>query len=484
MTKKPDGPRGKKTEATRPKPKGKAKPAARPGTRLKTAAPAKRKGVAEARPKVPSSWGFATPPPEETLTEKGKIRRQKREAAKLKRKTTGGPRVHKKPRKGAPPETRPAAEETRSEPDLNWRRAENAPKPIRAELGKPALEPLPDPGSWIFLCREGFEQDLADELVMLSKSIGPHVLARGLLATKGKPPRPERRVDVTFARQAFPLTAAMREADPNMLAGRAARALLPLLTSAARFALHTFVPDSESGNRLSQAADALHEAIGERLLELDPSLAGRRDDDAREAEGLLAQVCLARADVALVGVMSAAEAPSRMPGGRARMKVGPHAPSRAAMKVEEALEWLGVGPDPGDLCIDLGAAPGGWTLQLVERGARVVAVDPAKLAPWVMKQKNVVHVPKNAFNFEPDEPVDWLFCDMVWRPLEVAGLLAKWGRWRKARVVVANIKLPMDRKAEFVRRVREILEGGGWKDLRTRHLYHDRDEITLTAWMR
>jgi 23S rRNA (cytidine2498-2'-O)-methyltransferase len=91
-------------------------------------------------------------------------------------------------------------------------------------------------------------------------------------------------------------------------------------------------------------------------------------------------------------------------------------------------------------------------------------------------------VQESAFTFAPDEPVDWLFCDMAWRPLEVAALLAKWGRKRWARILVANIKLPMTRKAELLARVRAILEQeGDWRHVRTKQLYHDRDEITLSA---
>ena len=87
---------------------------------------------------------------------------------------------------------------------------------------------------------------------------------------------------------------------------------------------------------------------------------------------------------------------------------------------------------------------------LAERRARVIAVDPAKLRPDILAKKGVRHVQESAFTFAPDEPIDWLFCDMAWRPLEVAALLAKWGRRRWARMLVANIKLPMTKKAEIL----------------------------------
>jgi len=109
-------------------------------------------------------------------------------------------------------------------------------------------------------------------------------------------------------------------------------------------------------------------------------------------------------------------------------------------------------------------------------------VDPALLKPDVLAMKGVRHVKESAFTFTPDEPVDWLFCDMAWRPLEAAALLAKWGRRRWARMLVANVKLPMTRKAEMVARIRDILTlEGHWKNVRVKQLYHDREEVTITA---
>jgi 23S rRNA (cytidine2498-2'-O)-methyltransferase len=70
---------------------------------------------------------------------------------------------------------------------------------------------------------------------------------------------------------------------------------------------------------------------------------------------------------------------------------------------------------------------------------------------------------------------------MAWRPLEAASLLAKWARRRWARFLVANIKLPMKKKAEYLFRVRDILADGGWENLRARQLYHDRDEVTFAG---
>ena len=177
----------------------------------------------------------------------------------------------------------------------------------------------------------------------------------------------------------------------------------------------------------------------------------------------------------------ARDAPSLAPGGRLRAHVSKTAPSRAAMKLAEAFSWLDRAPESGDVCVDLGAAPGGWSWVLLKRGAKVYAVDPALLSPTLSGQKNLTHLRADAFLFDPGEPVDWLFSDMAWRPLEAAALLAKWARRGWARQLIANIKLPMKKKAEYLFRVRDILSDGGWTSLRARQLYHDRDEVTFAG---
>jgi 23S rRNA C2498 (ribose-2'-O)-methylase RlmM len=42
----------------------------------------------------------------------------------------------------------------------------------------------------------------------------------------------------------------------------------------------------------------------------------------------------------------------------------------------------------------------------------------------------------------------------------------------------------MKRKVEMVERIRGLLANSGFTSLRTRQLYHDREEITLTAHVR
>ncbi len=350
----------------------------------------------------------------------------------------------------------------------------------RAELPRAARV---EPGRFLYTCRAGFEGDLLDDLARNVPREGAAVLAPALVVSEREPKLRAGRVDLVFARQGMRVSAVLEGAD---LAPRARAAVARAVPAAGAFALHVWVPDTEAANRLAGQAQALFAAVAAELLRAEPALAARRvsAEIARRESGVLVQICVLDRTHAIVGTTEAALALSLAPGGRERMRVPPDAPARSAMKLAEAFSWLGVGPEAGEVCVDLGAAPGGWARVLLERRARVIAVDPAELAPEIAKLRGVTHVKASAFDYAPDAPVDWLVCDMAWRPLEVAALVAKWGRKRWASAVVLNVKLPMKRKVEMLERVRGVIAAGGWQDVRMRHLYHDRDEITLTAWRR
>jgi 23S rRNA (cytidine2498-2'-O)-methyltransferase len=336
----------------------------------------------------------------------------------------------------------------------------------------PAAQPRV--GEWLWTCRVGAENDVSEELAQ--HKVASRTLQPGLLASARRPTvrRDGKPTDValTFARQGLPIDA-LTAPEPGAIAD----AVVKQLRRPA--ALHVFSPDSDAGNLLAGQASGLQQALA-------ASLSGRGVElltdgpAALAADGQLVQVCLLEAGHAAVGVLMARAAQSLYPGGRLRVGVRGAAPARSARKLAEALILMGHGPEPSEVCVDLGAAPGGWSQVLLERRCHVVAVDPGGLAPDIARR--VEHLRMNAFSFAPDIPADWVLCDMAYRPLEVAALLAKWGRRHWARFLVANFKLPMKRRVEMIGRLREILETGGWTDLRFRQLYHDREEVTVWGW--
>lgn len=189
---------------------------------------------------------------------------------------------------------------------------------------------------------------------------------------------------------------------------------------------------------------------------------------------------LARRDPAQSSVFHEGVPRLRMPGT---------APSRSTLKLEEALHRFFT-PDERDrlfrhgmTAVDLGAAPGGWTWQLVQRGLAVTAVDNGPMDEALMASGLVTHRTEDAFTWRPSHPVDWLVCDIVDRPARVVDLMTEWLENRLCRMAVFNLKLPMKQRWECWQAYRARLEDSieaSDADLAVRaaHLYHDREEIT------
>ncbi len=121
-------------------------------------------------------------------------------------------------------------------------------------------------------------------------------------------------------------------------------------------------------------------------------------------------------------------------------KDGP--PSRAYLKLWEALTRLGHYPGPGDRCLDLGAAPGGWTWVLAKLGAKVAAVDKAAMDPAVAAMRGVTVRAESAFGLDPraEQKVDWLFSDVICYPGRLLALVRRWIEADAARNLVCTIK--------------------------------------------
>jgi 23S rRNA (cytidine2498-2'-O)-methyltransferase len=138
----------------------------------------------------------------------------------------------------------------------------------------------------------------------------------------------------------------------------------------------------------------------------------------------------------------------------------------------------------GLTAVDLGAAPGGWTLQFAQRGVRVSAIDNGPIADSVLATGLVEHVRADGFIWRPKKRVDWMICDMVEQPARVAALIADWFVTGRCRRSIFNLKLPMKKRYAEVQKCLALIsarldEEGLNHLMRARHLYHDREEITV-----
>lgn len=172
--------------------------------------------------------------------------------------------------------------------------------------------------------------------------------------------------------------------------------------------------------------------------------------------------------------------------GQRRMADDEAAPSRSYLKVEEAYLVLGREPAPGEVVVDLGAAPGGWSYSAAKRGAKVIAIDNGPLKGGALANPLIEHRMEDAFGYYPPEgkPVDWLFCDMVEDPHHVVrNIVEPWFSRRLCRHFVINLKFG---RVDAVALLRELREGNSpfaahCSVLRIRHLFHDREEFTLVG---
>ena len=117
-------------------------------------------------------------------------------------------------------------------------------------------------------------------------------------------------------------------------------------------------------------------------------------------------------------------------------------PNRAYLKLWEALMLAGRWPQPGEICLDLGASPGGWSWVLQSLGARVIAIDRAPLDPEIAALPGIEYRAVSAFALEPQAvgPVEWLCSDIVCYPGKLLELVKSWLESGLARNFVCTIK--------------------------------------------
>ena len=328
--------------------------------------------------------------------------------------------------------------------------------------------------TWLVYCRPGFERDCAEET---QAKVIEAAENSGFLILQGKAKLAYRQL--TFARQLLTL-----HGEVNDLTER--DRLTPLLAAIpeapAQFgALYLEVPDTNDGKTLSgftkRFQPLLEQALREnsRLLD-DPTLPRLHILFPSESRALTAS--------------SDPRNSNNVPNGIHRVSMASDAPSRSYLKLAEAFEvfldrkeqalWL----KPQMTAVDLGAAPGGWTWQLVQRGLQVTAVDNGPLKGAAASHPAIRHLRQDGVKFRPQRPVDWLVCDMVEQPQRVAALMTEWFVGGLTSHAIFNLKLPMKKRVVALRTALEFLRTalnarGIRYRLEAKQLSHDREEVTV-----
>ncbi len=156
-------------------------------------------------------------------------------------------------------------------------------------------------------------------------------------------------------------------------------------------------------------------------------------------------------------------------------KINP--PSRAYLKLQEALVRARKWPAPRQRCLDAGACPGGWTWVLANLGADIIAVDRSPLDERLMTKHNINFIKHDAFTLKPEDigPIDWFFSDVICYPEKLYQWIEKWLASGLCRNFVCTIKLQGESDYGSIRRFAEIPGSS------VVHLCYNKHELT---WMK
>ncbi|TLF48673.1 23S rRNA (cytidine(2498)-2'-O)-methyltransferase RlmM [Halomonas urmiana] len=351
------------------------------------------------------------------------------------------------------------------------------------------------PSELLFYCRPGFEPDLAAEITDKASALG-------------RPGSTEYRPDGGFVRFLVegnePANGLHRDLPlSGLVFARQSLVALPPLSLSREDRLSPIVdqvsdsgwsfeslwqetPDTNEAKALAGLIKAL-----KRPLE---SMLKKRGGLRRKAGGRRLHLLWSDGDRVQLG-MSFPGNRSELLGGIRRLRFPHAAPSRSTLKLEEAWhefvprdEWqerLGEGMQAADL----GAAPGGWTWQLVQRGMHVYAIDNGPMDKGLMATGMVEHLREDGFVWVPPGRLDWLVCDIVDQPSRVMSMVQRWLVRLWCREAVFNLKLPMKRRWQEVagclsRLESALAEAGVRAEVACRHLYHDREEVTVHVRLR
>jgi 23S rRNA (cytidine2498-2'-O)-methyltransferase len=345
------------------------------------------------------------------------------------------------------------------------------------------------PSRILLYCRAGFERECAQEVTESALEMG----VEGFVKAKPdsgfalfQPHQEDMGVELgkhlrfgalVFARQMVRATDLLTDLPENDRATPIARRAREIGASFRE--LRVEMPDTNDGKSLATLTKPLMPHLEKAMRK-----AGVRFDDPEAEERL--HVFFVGGRACHVGTSLPGNS-SEWPMGIARLRMPSASPSRSTLKLAEALLEFLTPPDrearlaPGRTAVDLGASPGGWTWQLVQRGMMVTAVDNGEIDPRLLDSGQVKHRRTDGFHYQPPEPVDWMVCDMVESPSRIATLAARWIAEGWCRESIFNLKLPMKKRREELLRCAAIIDealGGGGYYLRMKHLYHDREEVT------
>ncbi|RKN84145.1 SAM-dependent methyltransferase [Paenibacillus ginsengarvi] len=185
-------------------------------------------------------------------------------------------------------------------------------------------------------------------------------------------------------------------------------------------------------------------------------------------------------EAAYIGISEPEQNLSDWPGGAVRFRKEEGQVSRAKFKLLEAEYEFGLDLSRYAKALDIGAAPGGWTSLLLERGVEVTAVDPADLHPDLLGHPKLTFMKRNAGDVKfCEHSYDLLVCDMSWSPkMMVKLILPLLEALKPGGAAIITLKLMHGKPFQTVKDCVRAMQPG-MELVKAKQLFHNRDELTV-----
>ena len=230
----------------------------------------------------------------------------------------------------------------------------------------------------------------------------------------------------------------------------------------------------------------LADDIAQRIVS-SPELAARKvlANQNGSANELVLDVVMVEPDQWWLGFHYATTTAGQWPGGVPIMDAHREVVSRAHFKLDEALRWSGIKINPGDVCAEIGSAPGGACELLLQRGAQVIGVDPAEMEDEVLNHERFTHIRRrgNEVRKKDLKDVRWLLADVNAAPTYTLDTVEEMvmSNFVDVTGVVLTLKLVDMKFADQIKDFRERVKGWGLSVVKSRQLAYNRGEVCVVG---
>ncbi|MGL5049015.1 MAG: SAM-dependent methyltransferase [Fusobacteriaceae bacterium] len=173
----------------------------------------------------------------------------------------------------------------------------------------------------------------------------------------------------------------------------------------------------------------------------------------------------------------------KYPGANPHVSLPKESPSRAYLKIMEALEWVNYAFKADENALDLGSAPGGSSYALIEKGFRVWGVDNAIMSDILMDDPMFTHLKDPMQRIHDDvlpRPCDVLISDVNVLPSLNMGQIKKFTAMRPSiHTVFYTLEIGEKISVEEILEHIQTFKYFGFKEVRATQLPSHKSEVLI-----